>query len=211
MLAIHLNDLSSDPRLEKVLTAGMRATAPDVRAAATNVLGHLSHYRTDISKARMVDLLIAALDDPSDKVKRAAIPALGNWRDPRPADRLLELLDDDGLRDLAAETLGRLGERRAIEPLRGQLAKKNLRVIVALGRLGDRESLETIVAFLKDEKEGVRFAAIEALGDMKDHRATEPLLAVLASSELVSKGSECRCAGWPRRWAKSKTRGPPSH
>ena len=160
LLPIHLNDLSSDPRLEKVLSAAMRATAPDVRAAATNVLGHLSHYRTDISKARMVDLLVAALDDPSDKVKRAAIPALGNWRDPRPADRLLELLDD-GLRDLAAETLGRIGERRAIEPLRGQLGKKNLRVIVALGRLGDRNSLETIVAFLKDENEGVRFAAIE--------------------------------------------------
>ena len=190
VLPVHLSDLASDSRLEKVLSLAMRASSPEVRASAANVLGILAHYKPDISKARVVDLLVAALDDPDDKVKRAAMPGLGNWRDPRPVERLLTLLEVDEFRLLAANALGQIGDRRAIEPLRRHLGEKNLGVIMALGKLGDGDSLETIVALLADKNEGVRGAAIDALGHMKDRRATEPLLAVLAQSELVSKGND---------------------
>jgi HEAT repeat protein len=66
--------------------------------------------------------------------------------------KALRYRKDEGVRQAAAEALGKIKDRRAVEPL---------------------------IAALKDESFSVRQAAAEALGKIKDPRAVEPLSAAL--------------------------------
>jgi predicted NACHT family NTPase len=83
------------------------------------------------------------------------------------------------VRHAAAKALGRLGDRRAVEPLIARLGDKDSFVrraaAEALGVLGDRRAVEPLIARLGDEDVWVRRAAEEALRRLGDGRAVEPL------------------------------------
>ena len=49
----------------------------------------------------------------------------------------------------------------------------------SLGRLGDKRAVEPFIAALKDKDSNVREAAAEALGELGDKRAVKPLLTAL--------------------------------
>jgi HEAT repeat protein len=61
-----------------------------------------------------------ALNDDTPYVRIWAVSALGDLGDPGDVDRLLPLLDDPSVqvRAVTAEALGKLGDRKALEPLR---------------------------------------------------------------------------------------------
>ncbi len=92
---------------------------PDVRREAAETLG-----RTRAEEAILP--LIAAIDDAG--VNSTAIHALGNFRDERSAQCLLQILREGGMyATVAAGVLGMRGDHRALESLSGFLQSKDPR------------------------------------------------------------------------------------
>ena len=132
-----------------------------------------------------------------------ALHALGEIADPRAAPALVELLDDELLRGPALDALARLAGRDALPRIARHLldpdpALRNsaIRAVVeieqratASGESLDpavqatlrREELVThLVAMLADEDPRNRRTAAITLGWLREHRATAPLLELLA-------------------------------
>jgi HEAT repeat protein len=112
--------------------------------------------------------------------------------------------NDDGVRALAAWSLGMIGDARAVEPLITALKDQSRSVrenaASALGKIGDARAVEPLIAALKDinarayaDPALVQFGAraveplIAALKDEKGlarERAAEGLVAIYRSGEL---------------------------
>jgi HEAT repeat protein len=112
------------------------------------------------------------------------IEALGYDKDPKLAA---------DVRYDAAEALGLIGDRRAIEPLLAVLWDQNLNVrriaAEALGRFREERTVDPLIDLLKahlpyDDEPYVRVCqeAIRSLGRLGDWRAVEPLLNVFGSA-----------------------------
>ena len=95
----------------------------------------------------------------------------------------------------AARELGRLGDKRAVEPLIACLNNTSIRnpfirsaAAEALGQIGDPRAVEPLIACLNDtsiRNPFIKSAAAEALGQIGDQRAVEPLAASLKSREYI--------------------------
>lgn len=129
-------------------------------------------------------LLLAALDDPSEEMRRAATRGLSAvWGLPQ----MLKLADDrSAARQGAIQILGDLGDPCAVEPLVAALRDENRFVrraaVQVLGDLGDPRAVEPLIAALRDESSDVIRAAAYALTRIGE-RAVEPLIGALQSEE----------------------------
>ena len=110
--------------------------------------------------APAVEPLIAALKDKDSDVRYAAAKALGEIKDPRAVEPLIAVPKDyySGVRYAVTEALVKIGAP-AMEPL--------------IAALKDKDSKDS----------DVRQAAAEALGEIKDPRAVEPLIAALKDED----------------------------
>ena len=91
------------------------------------------------------------------------------------------------MRSVAAEALGRLGNRRAVEPLLAALTDEDAtvrrRAIGALGTIGDTRGLKPLIAALNDGEPTIRRRAAVELRHFGDERAVMPLVATLADTD----------------------------
>ena len=97
---------------------------------------------------------------------------------------------DYQVRNAAAKALGKINDRRAVEPLIATLNNygASFNVVEALGIMVDSRSVEPLIAVLKNEDNGVegyniRLYSIRALKKIKDSRAIEPLISILIDKE----------------------------
>jgi HEAT repeat protein len=83
----------------------------------------------------------------------------------------------------AAEALGRIGDKRGVEPLIPLLSDSSCDVQYvtarSLGDLRDERAVEPLIASLRDPERWVRQAAAWALGEIGDPRAVEPIIVLL--------------------------------
>ncbi|MSU76821.1 MAG: DUF4190 domain-containing protein [Gemmataceae bacterium] len=90
-------------------------------------------------------------------------------------------------RMLAADSLGKLKEKRAVEPLISALsdAQPSVRqaAIKALAQIKDDRAIDPLVKTLKDGDSRIRQESIRALGEFSDPRIAEPLVATLNDAE----------------------------
>lgn len=133
-----------------------------------------------------VPLLIACLNDGDPTVQERAARALGKLGDARAVEPLIASLrridvlkDPDGdVCKAAAEALGDLRDARAVQPLIGCLtghsgaADSAARALARLGEPGIQALLECV----KHQDYMALKAAAEALGDLGDPRAVQPLI-----------------------------------
>lgn len=103
------------------------------------------------------------------------------------------------------ETLGRLGDRRAAEPLAQQLEKLNraikrnhsrllvdvcesakVRILSILAELGSKAGLSDLLEMLGDGRRRVRAGIVQAVGQVGDRRALLPLIRLYAVEDDVS-------------------------
>ena len=132
---------------------------------------------------------------PTSDVQRAYyLTALGRYQDavktgPAAVEPLIAVLKDrfrssSGSR--VAGALGKLGDKRAVEPLIAALKHpwETVRrpAALALGRLGGERAVEALIAALKHKDPALRHSAALALGRSGDQRAVEPL-----TGELIKK------------------------
>ncbi|MBL7119836.1 MAG: HEAT repeat domain-containing protein [Dehalococcoidia bacterium] len=102
---------------------------------------------------------------------------------------------DNSFRRRAADTLGTIGDARAVEPLIQALKDKGQYVrssaARALGSIGDTKAVGSLIQALKDERPVVRGEAASALGRIGDVGAVEPLTQALEDeNSIVRKAAE---------------------
>lgn len=134
---------------------------------------------------------------------------------------------DARVRGAAAETLGDMGDARAVEPLLSVLQDKDGNVrrsaATALGKLGDTRAVDALVATLRVYPPEARKAAAEALGKLGDARAVEPLVVALkdkdrrvqlAAAEALTRlgvpdhpSTRAWCAALMRKWDEAAAMG----
>jgi hypothetical protein len=141
---------------------------PNVREGAARTLGEFGP-----SAATSVPSLIGLVNDPDTSVKYAVITALGNIRDPQAVPVLLNLLqiDDDYLKQIAIEALGKMKEDAA--PAVPELAKAvkddsysvARAAVDALTEIGPKakEAVPTLIELLEDGDESLDWDAQDAL------------------------------------------------
>ncbi|MFB0563700.1 MAG: HEAT repeat domain-containing protein [Candidatus Lokiarchaeia archaeon] len=130
---------------------------------------------------RVVEVL-----DMDEKPKHIREQDIRKMKDSGDIEGLIEALDYAGRRDIrmyAAMFLGRMGDRRAVEPLIRVLKDKGSDIrqwaAYALGELGDLRALDPLLQALRDTEWEVRKKATIALGKLGDVSAVEPLIQVL--------------------------------
>jgi hypothetical protein len=134
---------------------------------------------------------LEALQYPRFNVRFEAIVSIARMpADPRLIDALIEILEGSelALTVVAAWALGRLGDERAVEPLRRALNApyRSIRAhsARALGALNDQEIAPLLVERLQEEKDkGLQMAYASALGNLQWAEATPMLLQLLAQTE----------------------------
>ncbi|MHB0935415.1 MAG: HEAT repeat domain-containing protein [Armatimonadota bacterium] len=156
----------------------------------------------------LLNMLSPAAPDLSE-----IIQVLGELRDPRAVDPLLELLrqkagnavqaqSEAHLLERIAVALGNIGDPRAAAPLAqayALLPDENVSPLLrpefragflpAFGKLQAPEVYNQVLAALNDPRREIRAAAAFALGQYRDLRAVEPLIAALQDT----------AAPWPAR------------
>ncbi|HEX6834987.1 MAG TPA: HEAT repeat domain-containing protein, partial [Polyangia bacterium] len=178
------------------LTTALGDPDAHLRAAAAEALGAVlaGPGANDPSKdaVHAVETLERALGDGEHEVREAAVGALGRMPPTlgkRTAVALTGRLDDEaaGVRQRAAEVLGRMGEARAVVPLLSRLGDPTREVRIAaleaLAALGDPRAVPAIVRLIHDPADDVRAAAIGALGRLQARPAVAPLVDVLARGQ----------------------------
>ena len=137
-----------------------------------------------------VDELLQTLSDPSFNIRYEALISIARTRrDDRLTDRLIQLLKDKKpLSIIAAWSLGRIGDKRAIEPLREILISGYplLQAYSArsLATLGDIRSIPLLLnRFRNEPDEGLRVSYASALGALRSTDATGELLTFLATMQ----------------------------
>jgi len=124
--------------------------------------GHIDFFYTGrASEAIQADI---------DAFGRRAVPALIDGLSHR----------DPGVRYIAAQQLGRLGDARAVDALIVCTGEDDpiirSRSVRALGKIGSPRATETLLPLLDHEDVEFRLTVIEALGRIGDRRAYSPLL-----------------------------------
>jgi HEAT repeat protein len=150
-----------------------------------------------------VEELLDALDDPRFNVRIEAVIAVArHGPDQRLIDALTEVLNgpEPALSTVAAWALGRMGDARAIEPLRQAALSSRYRSVRAhsvrsLGVLGDADSVPLYLEGTAEETDvGMLLAYSSVLGRMQVTEATGRLLKLLASSPSRSSRREMALA-----------------
>ncbi|MCG2721481.1 MAG: HEAT repeat domain-containing protein [Thermodesulfovibrionales bacterium] len=137
--------------------------------------------------------LIAALQDNRSNVRMNSAAALGKIKNSRAVEPLINTIKDEDIevRKNAAAALGEIGDSRALEPLsvclrnskynQRQLWSRAVKDIINWMISGrDREPL---IRALSSEEPLVRQMAAEALRELKDTKAVEPLIKTLREDD----------------------------
>jgi HEAT repeat protein len=100
-------------------------------------------------------------------------------------------------RDSVTDTLGTIGDPRAVEALLSQLKYSDPRVrattVKALGRIGDARAVPSLIEALGDVAFNVRQEVAKALGRLKDPRAIDALVRTMNDPDGVVRG-DAACA-----------------
>jgi hypothetical protein len=134
---------------------------PWVRCQAARALGELRDQRA------VAPLLRIAESDTEPRVRTYAVEALTNFRDQRSVTVLIGALDNPGLRDKAAESLGAINDPSCVAPLleiiRNPGDRRRLYAAKVLGLMGGPGSVQPLKVALEDKSWAVHHEAAKAL------------------------------------------------
>ena len=162
----------------------------DVRWRAVEALG-------EIGKPA-VEPLIGTLKDESSNVRSEAAWALVDTSKPAEAlEPLNEACKESYVLVGTIDTLGKIGDKRAVEPLTKVLKNENLfvrgRATVALAMIG-KPAVESLIEALKDEVVNVRWCAAKALVKI-GKPAVKPLIEALQDKKSYVRSRSAKALG----------------
>jgi twitching motility protein PilT len=148
--------------------------------ARDRALDSMSEFGDDL-----VEPAIELLSDPDEDVRALALVVAGSFDDPRIIPATVGLLKDPDwwLRVTAADTLGRLGNANAVDPLIETLADPEARwaAVEALGRIADIRSLPALAKLFADPAPEIRIEVLLALRNFTHPKIIEALQKVAAT------------------------------
>ena len=130
---------------------------------------------------RVVQALVAALNDTDKDVRESAMQALMNMRAPEALDAIRGSLKDTNpsVREQAAFALGQYRDKASVDALASLLQDSSADVreqaVFALGQIREPRAIPALTAALKDSDADVREQAAFALGQLRSSEAVEPL------------------------------------
>ncbi len=155
----------------------------EVRTQAASALGAL---KDPVAIEPLKKLLV----DPSNEVKRAAVFALAQINERHVGSLPLLLLgnQDPDVRCAAAQVLGRLRDKRAVEPLQFILMEDQnpwvrYEAAQSLGEIGDPRAIPVLVEKMGDDAPQVRISALKAVARLALEERIAALEAVLADRD----------------------------
>lgn len=166
-----------------------------------------AHVKGTLATEVVAELLVAMGDAAATR------KALADTGHERLVEQLIDMLEEDApygsetatyKQARAAEALGLLGDKRAIEPLIRH-AHKNNKAIEAPGRFGDHRAVDVLIGLLpRDAVAAVGLlprdaVAMEALAKLGDRRAIPPLVAALRQKGVAERSAAVRALeklGW---------------
>lgn len=151
----------------------------------------------NIRDRRAVIPLLDLLEKENDREMRACIvSALEEMADPRAVDRLIHILETDeaDVADRAAQALGNIGDPRAVPALEEAIKRVERKWVgdseheaydealafssaEALGKIDKSRAVEPLSSLLGKLYSYYNTRVINLLGDIRDSRATKPLIA----------------------------------
>jgi HEAT repeat protein len=140
-----------------------------------------------------IDALAKVLNDRNNQVRKHAVQALGEIKDARAVESLIQVLTDSDVDVLgdAVSALEKIGIA-SVKPLIRALKDKDSQIrklaVEALGEIRDTRAVEPLIQVLSDNDSIVRGEAADALSKISDIRAVEPLIQVLSDND-----SNVRC------------------
>ena len=180
----------ADPRASAALVQLLGSTDPNVRVNAIAALEQMPQKRL----AKPLQRLLA---DGEREVRLHAIRTLGQCEDPSVAPQLIPFLNDsdEDLQLAAAEATGRLGDSSAVPKLIELMeqatasdldAPRLQKIIDTLRRLRDGRAVLPLLELLTHKNHRVRARAAEALGQIGDPAALQPLSELLFRDQMES-------------------------
>jgi HEAT repeat protein len=152
--------------------------------------------------ARALDALGVALHDRDPFFRLLAARALMKSGDPRGAEGLVSLLNEDPsavIGVLAAKFVGEAKDRRAVPSLIRMVKQgaidERVAAAEALGQIGDPQAMVPLLGLLNDRHSRGRTAAARALGQIGDPRAIDTLAAFLADDASSVREAEAEALG----------------
>jgi len=145
--------------------------------------------------------LITLLEDPEPEIRWCAAEALGTLKDKRATDALIRHLHDDIGGSIAAQSLGQIGDTKAIAALLNALDDTHLKNVVrisaagALARMDRIEGLDYLKAMIKSSKPEDRAAVAEELGSPRIKCSFELLVSMLADTGPFVKRNAVKSFG----------------
>jgi len=145
--------------------------------------------------------LITALTDSTDpRVRQYAAYLLGQARNPRAIQPLVEAMADfdKSVREQATLALSNIG-KAAIGQLSDAMKEPKwetrYRAAEALGRIADEKAVQPLIRGLKDNRDHVRYMAAKGLRDLGDSDAVEPLIILLKDENIYVRTMAVRALG----------------
>ena len=176
----------SHPRALNLVWAAFNNEDPDLRVAATEILGEMGNLWA------MGPLAEAALYDVERQVRIAAAKALGKLEPIEALERMLGPLErgNSEVRVAAAEAMAYLRNGNALVPLAEAALLDDVEAVraaaaISMGVLDSERSLQLVLPFLEDARGNVRLAAVEALANIGNEAAAEHLPDLVLFDELV--------------------------
>jgi HEAT repeat protein len=167
-----------------------------VRANAANALGQIG------DQAAVKPLVeLAQADGLNSEIRKAVLRSLGRLNDPAAIPVLITALKDPlpGIR-MAAVSISRIENSRVVKPLLDALNDPHrvMREVTAgcLGSINDKRVVEALIKALKEDSyPNVRINAARSLGEIKDPKAIEPLIASLTDGNSSVRGAAALALG----------------
>jgi HEAT repeat protein len=186
-----LGEISYQPVSELIITTFLHHQDLDIRRMAVEVLGRFCdqsslqgvesavkdpHWSVRITALKALEkmaahhdthIIVDALNDSDQLVRKQAIVSLGNLRDVKTISEIVKQLADDGMKEFACEAILNFG-RSALAFLHRFIKKEGSidireRVIDLIGKIGESSSVVPLMELLEDPNQSIRLAAIDSL------------------------------------------------
>jgi HEAT repeat protein len=154
----------------------------------------------DIEKGGLEGMVKALRNSTDPQVRQYAAYLLGEAKNPRAIQPLIEALVDfdKSVREQATLALSSIG-KAAIEPLAAAMKEKKwetrYRAAEALGNIADEKVIKPLIAALKDNRDHVRYMAAKGLRELGDSDALEPMIILLKDENKYVRIMAVRALG----------------
>jgi HEAT repeat protein len=141
--------------------------------------------------------LVVMLDEPNPWIRQRVVSALGALDGRRAIEVLINRLDDheEEMLDTTLGVLVRFKDPKAIAPLIHQLDRMDFKLALNLLAFGDAV-LNPLMDALKDSSASIRAQAAYLLGNSKDIRALDALIACLDDENFIVRQNVIASLMW---------------